>query len=121
LSEEDSAILFEVLRYFNTQVNENNADEQILSMMYTVIQMIFPYTQDIVELFENSQYGLMDIIGELPHVFESDTSGLAMIIADIQQSNPNPDSPLTMFGSIIQLLKDFFAKIKIFFETIFSR
>lgn len=122
LSEEDSATLFEVLRYFNTQVNENNADEQILSMMYTVIQMIFPYTQDIVEMFENSQYGLMDLISELPNVFEGDTSGLMLIINDIRGNIPSdPDSPLTMFGSIIQLLKDFFAKIKIFFETIFSR
>lgn len=122
MSEEDSAILFDVLRYFNTQLNENNAGEQVMSALYSVISLIFPYTQDLANLFENSQYGLIDIIEELPNVFEGDTSGIMLIISDIQENAPgDPDSPLGMFGSIIQLLKEFFAKIKIFFDTLFAK
>ena len=93
-----------------------------MSMLYTLVSTLFPYTEDLVKLFENSQYGLMDVIGELPNVFEGDTSGLMLIINDIRAGQPqDPNSTLTLFGRIIQILKDFFAKVQLFFSVVFNR
>ena len=68
LNEEDTATLFEVLRFFNSKLNEMGGEYMAMSMLYTLVSTLFPYTEDLVKLFENSQYGLMDVIGELPNV-----------------------------------------------------
>lgn len=122
LNEEDTATLFEVLRFFNSKLNEMGGEYMAMSMLYTLVSTLFPYTEDLVKLFENSQYGLMDVIGELPNVFEGDTSGLMLIINDIRAGQPqDPNSTLTLFGRIIQILKDFFAKVQLFFSVVFNR
>lgn len=118
LDEEDESTARGVLDYFANYIEENQVDQQILSGIHSIISMIYPYTADLAEMFENSEIGLIDLFGELPNVFEGDTSGFMAMIAELQGGVPNPT--ISGFQKIIQAIMDFFAKIQLFFANLFS-
>ena len=108
-------LLLEIFTYLNVEANEADVPDYILSFIYTVYKLLVPIAGELGTRFGNVDFSITEF-------FEGISDGdltkdrLSALLSAGEEKNPT----LSGFARLIELIKQFFAKLKAFFDGLFN-
>lgn len=114
--ENNDDLLMEIFVYLNGEAREAEIPDVILKLISTIYKLLVPIAGELGTRFAAVDFSITDL-------FESidDTELLSQRISALMNAGGDGgSSPLSGFGRLIQLIKEFFAKIAAFFAGLFG-
>lgn len=108
-------LLMEIFTYLNVKANEAEMPDMILNLIFTIYQLLVPVADMLGSRFANVDFSITDLFDGMDDT-ELTMSRIEQLLDSGEGSNPT----LSGFGRLIELIKQFFEKIKIFFQSIFG-
>ncbi len=109
-------LLMEIFLYLNNSAHEAHMPDQVLNIIYTIYKLLVPVADQLGTRFGNVDFSITDLFDGI-----SDTDLTMQRIEALLGAGEGDNPTLSGFGRLIELLKQFFAKLKAFFEGLFNR
>ncbi len=110
--DDNDDLMLEIFTYLNMKANEADAPDIVMNILYYLIRFLVPIADELGTRFKRVDFGIVDM-------FE-DTDNIMDYISQLLDDGGPPNETLSGFARLIQLLKEFFAKIGEFFSRIFG-
>lgn len=114
MDEIDTETTFTLLSDLNVLMNEKEAPDKVLYIIYVLISKLTSVTGKLAERFKKVEFGLLDLFN-----FDDGLEGFINRIKQLISDPDNPSSTATAAGGLLERLKAFFMKIKAFFKGLF--
>ncbi len=108
-------LLLEIFTYLNVKANEAEIPDIILNLIYTIYQLLVPVADMLGSRFANVDFSITDLFEDIDDLDLTKDRISALLSAG---GKPNPT--LSGFARLIDLLMQFFEKIKLFFAGLFG-
>ena len=108
-------ILMEIFTYLNREANEAEAPDVILNLIYTIYQLLVPLSGALGSRFENVDFSITDLFEGMDDL-NLTKDRISALLSDPE----NPNTTLSGFARLIDLIKQFFEKIALIFSSLFG-
>ena len=110
---DNDEVLMDIFTELNKKANEAEAPDIIMNLLYYIIKFLVPLADELGARFKNVDFSVTDM-------FSGEGDIMDYISQLLGASNGPPNETLTGFKKLIQLIKEFFAKIAAFFNSLFG-
>lgn len=111
--DDNDELLLEIFTYLNDEAHKNEIPDKTMKLIITVYKILVPIADNLGGRFKKVDFSITDLF--------SDSSKLAERIQQLLGAGDSDNPTLSGFAKLIKLLKDFFAKIKLFFQQLFGK
>lgn len=114
--ENNDDLLLEIFTYLNAEAREAEIPDKLLGLIYTIYTVLVPIADQLGTRFGNVDFSITEFFEGI-NDSELTKDRLSALLSAGEGNNPT----LSGFARLIELLKQFFEKIRIFFESLFNR
>ena len=108
-------LLMEIFTYLNVKANEADAPDMILNLIYTIYQVLVPVADMLGSRFANVDFSITELFEDIGDA-DITKDRISQLLSAGEGSNPT----LSGFARLIELIKQFFEKLRIFFASLFG-
>ena len=109
----DDALLMEIFMFIQAKAEEVQMNDILMKLILTLIKVLVPLADNLGDRFQKVDFSITEMF-EDPYGY-----GLGWYADQLLDAGEKSET-LSGFSKIIQLIKDFFEKIKLFFKNIFG-
>lgn len=111
--QDNDDLLMEIFMYLNIKAKEADAPDLIMNLLYYIIRFLVPIADELGSRFKKVSFSVTDMFSDTDNIMD-------YISALLDAGSGPPNETLTGFKKLIQLIKEFFAKIAAFFNSLFG-
>lgn len=110
--DDNDALLMEIMMYIHSKAQDARMNDILMSLILTIYQVLVPLADNLGARFKNVDFSIMDMFDDMDNI-----GAYASALMDAGESK---SETLSGFAKIIQMIKDFFNKIALFFQNLFA-
>ena len=111
--DDNDEVIMDIFTFLNEKANEADAPDIIMNLLYYVIKILVPLADELGSRFKKVDFSVIEMFSDMDNIMD-----YASALLDAGSGPPN--QTLTGFKKLIQLLKEFFAKIAAVFSSLFG-
>lgn len=111
--DDNDELLMEIFTYLNDEAHANDLPDKTMKLLFTVYKVLVPIADNLGARFKKVDFSITEMFGDMDNI----TYYVNALLNAGDSTNPT----LTGFQRLIQLIKQFFAKLKAFFQSIFKK
>lgn len=108
-------LLMEIFTYLNVKANEADAPDMILNLIYTIYQVLVPVADMLGSRFANVDFSITELFEDIGDA-DITKDRISQLLSAGEGNNPT----LSGFARLIELIKQFFEKLRLFFASLFG-
>lgn len=114
LDDEDNndAVLMEIMMYLHQKAETARMNDVLMKLILTIFQVLIPIADELGDRFSRVDFSVTDMFDDMDNI--------GYYANALMNASGEKNETLTGFAKLIQLIKEFFAKIQQFFENMFS-
>ena len=115
LDDEDNNddLVMEIFMYLNEQANNTDIPDLIPNLLFYIIKFLLPVADELGLRFKRVDFSITDMFSDTDNIMD-------YISALLDAGGGAPNETLTGFKKLIQLIKEFFAKLTAAFSALFG-
>ena len=111
--DDNDELIMEIFMYLNEQANNTDIPDLIPNLLFYIIKFLLPVADELAFRFKRVDFSITDMF--------SDTDNIMNYISELLDAGGGaPNETLTGFKKLIQLIKEFFAKLAAAFSALFG-
>lgn len=110
--DDNDDLLMEIFTYLNMKANEADAPDIVMNILYYIIKFLVPIADELGSRFKRVDFSIVEMFEDLDNI--------TVYISALMDDGGPPNPTLSGFQRLIQLIKEFFAKIGEFFRMLFG-
>lgn len=117
LDDEDNndEFLMEIFTYLNDEANKNEFPDKTLWLLFNIYKLLVPIADNLGGRFKNVDFSIIELFNGMSNS-ELTKDRISKLLSAGDSDNPT----MSIFARLIQMIKDFFAKLREFFQKVFG-
>lgn len=114
LDDEDNndAVLMEIMMYLHTKAEDARMNDVLMKLILTIFQVLIPIADELGDRFSKVDFSVTDMFDDMDNI--------GYYAEALMNASGEKNETLSGFARLIQLIKEFFAKIEQFFANMFG-
>ncbi len=110
--DDNDALLMEIFMYIHSKAKEVRMNDILMKLILTIYKVLVPIADMLGERFQKVDFGIADMFDDMDNI--------GTYLSALMDAGENKNETLTGFAKIIQMIKDFFNKLILFFQNLFK-
>lgn len=111
-ADDNDALLMEIFMYIHAKAQGARLNDLIMSLILVIYKVLVPIADNLGSRFKNVDFSITDMFDDMDNI--------GTYISALMDTGESKNETLSGFAKIIQMIKDFFEKIALFFRNLFS-
>lgn len=111
--DDNDDLVMEIFMYLNEEANKTDIPDLIPNLLFYIIKFLLPVADELGLRFKRVDFSITDMFSDTDNIMD-------YISALLDAGGGPPNETLTGFKKLIQLIKEFFAKLAAAFKALFG-